>query len=121
MREDNKFVGLVFDYENDKNYRAFVVSKKEYVYYSVEKGERSIVKQGLVKPGKLISQILLKYDSSKIEFLLNGIEVTTLKRISLNSSQLGIIIEGKTKAVCKDFMFYTINSETEHEESTSDT
>ena len=118
--ENGKYIGIVFDYESNKNYKAIVFSKKDYIFYEVEKGEQSVIKQGLVKPGKLITSLFIKYEGSKLEVLLNGLEVTTINRVSISSSQLGIIVSGKTKAQCEAFYFYIPESENDSEQSTSD-
>ena len=103
--ENGKNVGIVFDYENNRNYKAFIVNKKEFVYYVVEKGEVSIVKQGLVKPGKLISSLGFHKTGDKLTMMLNGVEVTTLKKVPLATPNFGLIVNGKYKVVLCGFTF----------------
>lgn len=118
--EKGKYIGIVFDYESNKDFKAIVFSQKDYIYYTVQRGEQSVIKQGLVKPGKLISNIFIKYDSDKLEVLLNGLEVTTINRISITSPQLGVIVSGKTSAICEAFYFYVPETGIATEQSTSD-
>ncbi|MDE6497161.1 MAG: hypothetical protein K2L21_00695 [Muribaculaceae bacterium] len=118
--EEGKFLGFVFNYENNKNYEGLILSKKDYMYFIVEKGEISVYKQGLVKTGKNIYNILMKREPSKIEFFVNGVEITTLKGITLKNSKIGIIIQGKMSVLCDKFYFKIIEDNDESEESTSD-
>lgn len=113
LAEDNKYVGMVLDYENNKQFKAIVFSKKEFIFYTVDKGEISVVKQGLVKPGKFINTIYAKYEGSELKVLLNGLEVTTLNRISISSSLCGVIVSGKRSAICDGFYFNIIESSNE--------
>ncbi|MDE6023004.1 MAG: hypothetical protein K2G13_05830 [Muribaculaceae bacterium] len=119
--EDNKYVGVILDYENNNNFKAIVFSKKDYIYYSVEKGETSVIKQGLVKPGKYIDTIFVKYEGSKLNVILNGLEVTTLTRITITSPICGIIVSGKRNAICDAFYFNTCEQVSNQDQSTSDT
>lgn len=111
--EEKTSVGIIFDFQNNNNYKAFIVNKKEFVYYVVEKGESSIIKQGLVKPGKFIESLDFKRQGSKIDVLLNGVEVTTLTRITLENPVMGVIISGKMKANVIGFHFDVPISETD--------
>ncbi len=119
--EDNKYVGMVLDYENSKQFKAIIFSKKEFIYYIVEKGDISIIKQGLVKPGKFIETIYAKYEGSVLNILLNGLEVTTLNRVSISSPIFGVMVSGKRKAICDGFYFNIIESQDGQEQSTSNT
>ncbi|MDE5812277.1 MAG: hypothetical protein K2H61_08265 [Muribaculaceae bacterium] len=118
--EDNKYVGMVLDYENNKQYKAIIFSKKEFIYYTVDKGESSVIKQGLVKPGKFIHTIYAKYEGSVLKILLNGLEVTTLSRVTISSPIFGVIVSGKRKAICDGFYFNIIDEQDGQEQSTSD-
>lgn len=120
LAEDNKYVGMILDYENNNKYKAIVFSKKDYIYYSVDKGETSIIKQGLVKPGKFIETIFVKHVGSRMTVLLNGLEVTDLTRINITSPIYGIIVSGKRSAICDGFYFNTCEPESDQNQSTSD-
>lgn len=118
--EDNKYVGVVFDYQNNRNYKVLSVSKKQFVYYTVDNGAMAVVKQGLVKTGKLIVDIKLAKKGDKIGVTLNGIEAATLKNIKLSSPNCGIIVEGKYKVMLSNFYFKQELPDTGTEQSTSE-
>lgn len=118
--EEGKFVGLVFDYENNRNFKAFVVSKKDFMYFTVDNGETSIVKQGLAKPGKTIDNLTLKRVGQKILVQLNGVDVTSINRIKISNPVLGVMVQGKGKAFCTGFLFKLPEENEDTEQSTSD-
>lgn len=117
---DNKYVGLVFDYLNDRNYKAVMVDKKTFIYFTVEKGETSIVKQGLVKSGKFASLISISLQGQKMEIKLNDLEVSTINRVQITSPILGVMISGKMKAFCSGFYFAVPEPNENIEQSTTD-
>lgn len=96
--EDDKFVGIVFDYQNQKNYKSIVVSKKTFVYSVTERGDESVVKEGLVKPGKLISNIGFRKEGTVVRFLLNDVEVSKIKNVDITTPIFGVIVGRKGKA-----------------------
>lgn len=117
---DNKYVGLVFDYLNDRNYKAVMVDKKTFIYFTVEKGETSIVKQGLVKSGKFASLISISLQGQKMEIKLNDLEVSAINRVKITSPILGVMISGKMKAFCSGFYFAVPEPNENIEQSTTD-
>lgn len=120
FKADEKSVGLIFDYENNRNYKGFVVNKKSFVYFSVQKGEMSIIKQTLVKPGKKINSISMKIRFGKMEAYVNGLEVTKIKNIKIDNQMLGVIFQGKGRALFKSFVFDMPDSSDESESATTD-
>lgn len=116
----DKGIGLLFDYSNNRNYKCIMFTKDNFTYYSVEGGERSIVKQGLVKTGKgniLIPCIIRNYGQTYI--FLNGQEVTKLKNLKLNEPVFGVAVEGKNMVSCSNFIFEILPSDTDEEMSTT--
>lgn len=119
--EESKYVGLVFDYHNNRNFKAIVVSRKNYIYYAMENGEASVIKTGLVKPGKTIETITIKRNESNLDLILNGMEVATLKHVVMTSTVMGVIVVDKFKAICSGYMFNVFDTEQDDtEQSTSD-
>ena len=112
--------GIIFDYQDIRNYRAVAISKKEYHYYMVKDGIVSMIKSGPVKYKGDSFKLIMKRENGGIEFMLNGIEVCRLRKITLSSSYFGAFINGKGKAEMPSFMMY-IPEQEDTEQSTSTT
>lgn len=117
--QSNKYVGLILDFENNGKYKAIVFSQKDFIYYSTDEGKISVIKQGLVKPGKFIETIYVKLENSKLSVFLNGLEVTTLNRVTITSPISGVIVSGKRTAICNAFYFNVLDVD-ELNQSTTD-
>lgn len=121
MKVDNKnHFGMIFDYENTRNYKGISISKKQYNYFSVNNGVYSTIKSGPVKYKGNDFRLILKRENGGIEFVLNGIEVCRLRKISLISSYFGVFVSGKAKAAMPEFIMY-IPEQEDTEQSTSNT
>lgn len=105
---EKKMVGLIFDYEDARNYKGIAVSKKQFEYFVVKEGIATPVKTGLVKTkdGRLVLNMVRK--NGKIEILLDGLEICTLKRVSITSPMFGMFVQGKMKATVPDFVMDNI-------------
>lgn len=121
MKIDNKNkFGMIFDYEDTRNYKGLSISKKQYEYFTVKDGVYSTIKSGPVKYKGNDFKLILKRENGGIEFVLNGIEVCRLRKITLTSSYFGVFVAGKAKAEMPDFMLY-IPEQEDTEQSTSNT
>lgn len=118
--EENSEVGLVFDYKDNRNYKAILFSKKSFEYVTVSGGELSVVKQGLVKPGKEIVLIQMRRNGDKVDVYLNGMEVTTLKRVDIETTNFGVVVNGKNKALVRGFYYKSLDNGDDIEQSTVD-
>lgn len=118
--EEGKDIGVAFDYENENNFKAIVFGAKSFMYYSVENGVVSVIKRGFVKPGKFISTIDFRRTGQKLDVLLNGLEVTTIKRVQITNPTMGVIMQGKRRALLSGYIFEVPQPENGTEESTSD-
>lgn len=118
--EENAEVGVVFDYKDNRNFKAILFSKKNFVYETVNGGEVSIVKQGFVKPGKEISVIQMDRNGDKVDVYLNGMDVTTLKRVDIETTNFGVVVTGKYKASVRGFYYKSLDNGDDIEQSTVD-
>ncbi|MCH5347272.1 MAG: hypothetical protein J1E63_09190 [Muribaculaceae bacterium] len=116
----DKGIGLLFDYANNKNYKCIMFTKDHFVYYTVEGGEKSIVKQGLIKTGKdgLLLPIITRKHGQTIVYL-NGQEVTKLKNFKFTEPVFGVAVQGKNKVICSNFIFNILTDNNESETSTT--
>lgn len=112
--------GMLFDYQDIRNYKAIAIFKKTFQYYVVKDGIFSMVKSGPVKHKGDSFKLIMMRENGGIEFQLNGIEVCKLRKITLTSSYFGVYINGKGKAEMPSFMMY-IPEQEDTEQSTSNT
>lgn len=97
----NEF-GIVFDYDDDKNFSALILSDMKFRVCNFIGGiEYSVVKKGGIilkaEKGKLVS-IEFKKVGKKITFLVDNMEIGTISRkTSSNSSTIGFYIGSDTK------------------------
>lgn len=106
-------VGVVFDFEDDRNLRYIVLDDKQFYIYSIRNGERALIKKGLykispfsssfiqsdlnVKGNKDNIMISLEKKNGKLTFMVNDLPMGTLKNIELNHPAFGFTAIGKTK------------------------
>lgn len=121
MKIDNKNrFGMIFDYQDIRNYKGISILKKQYEYFTVIDGVYSAIKSGPVKYKGSDFTLILKRENGGIEFSLNGIEVCKLRKIKLTSSYFGVFIGGKAKAIMPEFILY-IPQQEDTEQSTTNT
>lgn len=118
--DNNNHFGMIFDYQDNRNFKGISISKKQYEYFVVKDGGYSAVKNGLVKYKGNDVKLILRRENGGIKFVLNGIEICKLRRISLTSSYFGAFVRGKAKAAMTDFIMY-IPEQEDSEQSTSNT
>lgn len=118
--DDKNSFGIIFDYQDLRNYKGISISKKQYTYFTVKDGILSVVKNGPVKYKGSNFELMLKRQNGGVEFVLNGIEVCKLRKISLTSSYFGAFVNGKAKAEMPTFIMY-IPEQEDTEQSTSNT
>lgn len=117
--DGNKSLGIFFDYEDTRNYKGLAIYKKQFDYFVVKDGSVSSVKTGLVKMKGNTYTISMYRKNGKVEFMLNDLEICTLKKVPITSSMFGAFIHGKMKATMP--FFYMFNPEhMDTEQSTTD-
>lgn len=118
---DEKGVGIVFDYADNRNYKSILVAKKNYMYTVCKDGVTSIVKRGLVKHGKTGINMIIRLDGGKMYFYLNGLEQATVNKVSAENQNFGVIVSPKGKCKLISFTFGIPAETSESEQSTSET
>lgn len=117
--EDSKNFGMLFDYQDMRNYKCLQIGKKQFAYIVVKDGIESIVKTGPVKHKGSSFSLVAKRDNGGLEFFLNGLQVCRLRKITLSSSYCGVSIGGKCKAELRSFIMY-VPAQDDTEQSTTD-
>ncbi|MDE5800118.1 MAG: hypothetical protein K2H74_03725 [Paramuribaculum sp.] len=117
--DDKKSLGIIFDYEDARNYKALAIYKKQFDYFVVKDGTVSSVKTGLVKMKGNTYTIVMTRENGKVEFKLNDLEICTLKKVSITNAMFGAFIHGKMKALMPCFYMHNADHE-DTEQSTTD-
>ena len=119
---ENKFVGLIFDFIDSRNFKTIIVNNKTYRYQTVKDGNTSDVKNGLIKLGKndRVENLKIIKQGDKLNFEFNNHEITKISRIKVTESIFGVLVMGAHKAECPRFQFKIDNNGNETEESTTD-
>lgn len=118
--DDNKAIGLILNYRNDRNFQAISVSKNGFQLEECADGAVSVIKRGLAKTDKTCNTLKISYQGGKMTILLNDIELSIVKNMTITSSTFGVFITGKNKALLKDFIFSMPDENADTEQSTSD-
>lgn len=118
---DEKGVGIVFDYADNRNYKSILIAKKNYMYTVCKDGVTSIVKRGLVKHGKSAINMIIRLDGGKMYFYLDGLEQATFNKVSAENLNFGVIVSPKGKCKVAAYTFGIPAEPTESEQSTSET
>ncbi len=110
--EEEKSFGMIMDFENNRNYKAIRIYKKKFEYVSVEDGKSLVVKTGLLKFNKKSKDksntLLIHHIGGNVTIVVNGLEMTTLKRLKLNNPVFGAFVSGKNEAVVPSFQFKVV-------------
>lgn len=115
--DDKSSLGIIFDYENARNYKGMAIFKKQFEYFIVKDGVLSSVKTGLVKMKGNTYTIMMTRKNGKTEFTLNDLELCTLKNITLTNEMFGAYVRGKLKVTMSRFY---MDSMTEESGTTND-
>lgn len=118
--DDEKRIGLMFDFADNRNYRAITIGKKMFSYIVCREGQISIVKTGLIKPNKIFANLRIERKGDKMKFFLNDIEVTTMNKVKLENAVFGAMVVGKHKANLVSYIFNMDDEREDTEQSTSD-
>ena len=118
--EEDKSIGLIFNYRNERNYQAVSVFKKGFQIEECVDGTISVIKRGLAKTNNQANTLVIDYQGGKMEVKLNGVDLTTVKNMTITSPILGVFISGKNSAILPNFTFSIPETNTESEQSTSD-
>lgn len=96
---DDKYFGVVFDYEDENNYSKFIVAEGKYKICNIRNSVSSIVRQGaiILKSGKnQVVDFEIVKKGMKHTFLVNNIDVVSFTR-KLSSGIFGFITDGSSK------------------------
>lgn len=107
--DDKHCVGVLFDYEDEENYRRFVFDRNHYYYYVRRNGGKPRkVKQGSLKnrvkfPTRAknpVTTVTLRRKGDKLEFYINNMDVFVLRELNKNDlahASLGFYTDGKSR------------------------
>ncbi len=112
---------LLFDYQDNHNFKAIVISKEQFQYMVFHDGRSSIVKTGLVKfPKKSsINTFYILREASIVRFFLNDVEYDVFKNVVIKNPIFGVGVKGKTSIIIQKMIFDFKTSEEDIEQSTT--
>lgn len=117
---DDVNIGLLFDYENNHNYKGIGISKKQFRYFSCKDNVTSDIKTGLIKYKGKVLNLLMERKQGKVFFYINDIEIAKFNRVKIDNEFFGVYLYGKGKTTIPYFIFNIPQKDGDSEESTSD-
>lgn len=114
---DDKGVGIIFDVEDDANYRMLLLMKKSYQLINIKDGKQLVAKKGVfkIKTNEIVDLAISRY-KEKLHFLLNGQEFFVTKSPEMENPTFGFVAPPKTKIACMGIGYWKENpADTEEE------
>lgn len=120
LSEDKGYV-LLFDYQDNNNFKAIIIDESQYKYAVFNGGNPSIVKTGLIKfPQKANNYTFyIKREGSNISFFIDNIEYGVFKNVTLTNSTFGVGVQGKLSITVLKLIFNVEMPESDTEQSTT--
>ncbi len=103
---ENNMVGILFDYYDDYNFRAFVIDDEVAYYFSYTEGDLTGFKSNLLKlkdKKKADIEFRIKSTYNKIEFIVNNMQALEIRYAELISSGIGLYVRGAQVADFDNF------------------
>lgn len=117
---DDKPFGIVYDYENDRNFKALLIFKKGFQLVEMAKGEMSVSRKGVYKAKNKKSMLIgITKENGKLVFSINSLPLATLKKVDLTNSSFGFIVGNKAKLTC-NYLAYAIAPRDDSDAPTAD-
>ena len=120
LNENNGIV-LIFDYQDDHNFKAIVINDSQYRYLKFSNGVANSVKTGLIKYSNknTLNTIYIQREGSTIYFYLNDVEYGVLKNVVINNAVFGAGVMGKASTTILKMIFHVDIPENDIEQSTT--
>lgn len=118
---DDKPFGVVYDVEDENNYRMLLIMKKSFRLMSVKDGKISVVKKGLYKlkdKSKKLDVNMLKL-KDHLYFFVDGLEIYKSKCPEMENPNFGFVVSPKVKMVCNNIGFIKETPDDEEETDTN--
>ena len=96
---DKYYFGIIFDYEDENNYRSFRVSEKRYKIVNTVNGISSLSRQGsIILTSGRNKEVIIDMEKKGNKLLFNvdnmeAVEITIPRTRSLNSNSFGFLVE----------------------------
>ena len=111
-------LGIVFDYEDNRNYKAILINYSQYSYINIKDGVEYVKKTGLIKLPEDTFVMDIKRESDIIYLNIDDIEYAKLTSVEINHIKFGVLAIGKQEVYIPQFLFDITNNE-ESEQSTT--
>lgn len=102
---DEKPFGIVYDVENEDNYRMLLIFKNQYQRAIVKDGKITVEKKDLFKKTKNSKdiEIALVRQQGRLYFFINSLELKNTKSPDMENATFGFIVGPKNKLTCTHF------------------
>lgn len=98
--DDDKYFGIIMDYEDDMNFMIFTMSKNWAYWYKITEGRITKKMKGqlhLPKQKKANLNIKILYSSGELEIRVIDIPAIKARNVEIKSNGFGFFAYGKTK------------------------
>lgn len=115
---DDEPFGIVYDVEDETNYRMLLAFKKSFQLVNVKDGKQSVVKKGIYKLKTKSKDVELDVArmKNKLYFFINGMEFLSIKSPEMENPMFGFVVSPKTKMECKSIGFWKQNPNNDENE-----
>lgn len=99
---DNNPFGIVYDVENEDNYKVLLLFGKKFQRIKMSNGKAIVEKKDIYKltsKSKTV-EVDLVYEKGKLYFFINKLELNVLKNPVLKNPTFGFIVGPKSKMMC---------------------
>ena len=112
---------LLFDYHDDRNFKAIILDGSQFRYVTNTGGVISTVKSGLVKYSNnvYLNIAYIKREGSIIRFFLNDVEYGVFKNVTITEPIFGVGVMGKGSISVMSMIFNVEMNENNIEQSTT--
>lgn len=118
--DDKSSCCLLFDVQDNRNFKGFFIDKSQYQYIVYKDGVPSVVKSGLIKIEKRIPNwIIMKREGSNAVLYIGTVDYATIKNVQITNPIFGFGVNGKNKAFLKSMWLQVVDNESGAEQSTT--
>lgn len=111
-------LGIVFDYEDNRNYKAIIINDSQYSYINIKESVEHIKKTGLIKLPEQTFVMSIKREGDIIYFNIGDIGYAKLTNVEIKHDKFGVLASGKQEVYIPKFLFDIAEME-ESEQSTT--
>lgn len=113
-------LGIVFDYDDNRNYKTILINNSQYSYINVKDGVEYIKKSGLIKLPERTFVMSIKREGDIMYFNIDDIEYAKLANVDIKHIRFGVLAAGKQEVYIPGFLFKIDDKEDSEQSTTPD-